>query len=165
MAVVPVGPRSGQKLGRWLRGLTIVSAVVLAAGLLELMAYVIFEWSRTPGISPVDTYWIGRLPWTGIAEGLIVSGATATAIFGYAASWTLGGWVRRVIAGIPATFIALWWVAALQPGRQAVPCNDCPPPAVDPWAYAYSMPEAALLLLLIPAVVIGLAALGSGPRR
>jgi hypothetical protein len=54
----------------------------------------------------------------------------------------------------------MWWFLAIaMPTMQAVPCSDCPPPDVDPWAYAYSAPETTLLFLIAPSIIIALVAL------
>ncbi|HEX6474411.1 MAG TPA: hypothetical protein VF114_04910 [Candidatus Limnocylindria bacterium] len=148
-------------MAAWLRLLTLGATALLAFGLAWLFAYTLAEAFFGDGAgSLVDGYWRGRLPWMGIAEALIVVGATACAGVGAVAVMVEGGWIRR-LAVIPAALVvAMWWfLAALVPARQAVPCTDCPPPNVDPWAYAYSVPQTTLLFLIVPAVILVLLAL------
>ncbi|HET6745190.1 MAG TPA: hypothetical protein VFH90_04985 [Candidatus Limnocylindria bacterium] len=150
-------------IASWFLRLTGACAILLAFGLVWLLAYVLVEATiGQGGGSMVDAYWLGRLPWVGIAETLIVSGATATAIAGALASIIGGGWIRRLAVVPPLGIIGLWWLLAMAI-RRAVPCETCPPPTPDPWAYAYSAPENALLFLLVPAVAIAIIALAAKP--
>lgn len=126
--------------------------LLLAVGIGFLSAYVVLE-SVASGLSPIDAYWRGRLPWMGIAEALVVVGATAALITGAIAVAVRGGWLRRLAVVPPLAIAALWWLVAMIPMR-AVPCNDCPPQIPDPWAYAYSVPETTLLFLLAPAAIV-----------
>ena len=132
--------------------LTGIAMLLLAVGLGLLSAYVLME-SVASGISFVDAYWRGRLPWMGIAETLIVVGATATLVTGAVAVAVRGGRIRRLAVLPPLAIATLWWFVAMIPMR-AVPCNDCPPQVPDPWAYAYSAPETTLFFLLAPAAVV-----------
>jgi len=146
------------------RWLSAASLGVLAVGLLFLGAYCVIEASGTPGFSLVDAYGRGRLPWMGIAEALIVTGATACAAVGAAAVWVLGGWLRRTVVVPPLLLVALWWFTALWPLRVGGPClpSPCPPTPIDPWAYAYSAPQTTALYLILPALFIVLLALTTG---
>jgi hypothetical protein len=151
-----------------LRWLTLASVAVLAAGLAVLLIYCLLEALGTPGGSFVDAYWRGRLPWMGFAEGLIVSGATASAVSGAASVAWSGGWLRRLLILPPGSLVALWWLFALvMSAMRAVPCptgEPCPAPSPDPWAYAYSLPETSVLFLILPALFIVGLALRSGRR-
>lgn len=140
----------------WLRRLTSASALLLAFGLTWLLAYMLAEaFFGDGGGSLVDAYWRGRLPWMGVAEALIVVGATASAVAGTLAAQVGGGWIRRLLVLPPLAVVGLWLLLAMTPPRRAVPCNHCPPPTTpDPWAYAYSLPETTALFLLLPALVI-----------
>ena len=148
-------------MAAWLRRLTAGTATLLAIGFAWLFAYVVAEALLGDGNgSLVDGYWIGRLPWMGVAETLIVVGATACAIAGTASVFVEGGWVRRIAVVPMALVIALWWLLAiLMSTVRAVLCNDCAPPTPDPWAYAYSAPQTTLLLLIAPSIAIALLAL------
>ena len=148
-------------MASWLRRLTLGAAALLAVGLGWLLAYAVAEALLGDGHgSLVDAYWRGRLPWMGIAETLIVFGATACAVAGAASVMIEGGWVRR-LAVVPALAVAgMWWLLAIaMSSMRAVPCNDCPTPTPDPWAYAYSAPQTTLLFLIAPSIVIVLLAL------
>jgi len=148
-------------MAAWLRRLTAGAAAILAIGLAWLLAYVVAEAMLGDGNgSLVDGYWMGRLPWMGIAETLIVLGATACAIAGAASVMVEGGWVRRLAVVPPLIVVGCWWLLAmLLSTMRAVLCNDCPPPTPDPWAYAYSAPQTTLLLLIAPSIAIALLAL------
>jgi len=144
----------------WLRRLTLGSAAVLASGLAWLAAYTVVEALIGDGQgSLVDAYWRGRLPWMGIAETLIVVGATACAVSGGMSVIFEGGWLRRLMVVPPLIIVGMWWlVAVAMSTMRAVPCNDCPPLTPDPWAYAYSVPLTTLLFLMAPAVLVALLA-------
>ena len=148
-------------MATWLRRLTAGAAALLAFGFAWLLAYVVGEALLGDGNgSLVDGYWIGRLPWMGIAEMLVVVGATACALAGTASVIVEGGWVRRLAVVLPLVAVGMWWLLAmLMSTMRAVPCIDCPPPVPDPWAYAYSVPETTLLLLIAPSAIIALLAL------
>ena len=155
---------SGSRASRGLRWwLPAASLGLLAIGLLFLGAYAVAEAVATPGHSLVDAYWRGRLPWMGIAETLIVSGATACAVIGAVSILWVGGAWRRLLAMPPLLPIALWWfLAVAMSSMRAVPClagAACPAPEPDPWAYAYSAPTVALLYLILPSAFIALLAL------
>jgi hypothetical protein len=108
----------------------------------------------------VDAYWRGRLPWMGIIEALVVTGATGAAIAGTITIVAKGGWVRRVFALPLLLVIGLWWFLAIAMSTmRAVPCDTCPPPNPDPWAFAYSVPVTALLFLIGPSLLLVLLAL------
>jgi hypothetical protein len=140
-----------------LRRATALSAAVLGTGFALLMVYVAAEALANPGTSLVDGYWRGQLPWMGIIEGLVVGGSTACALVGAATVAALGGWLRRAITLVPLAAVGLWWSFAW--ARAGISGACCEPPAVDPWAYAYSAPELAFQLLVLPAVAIVLLAL------
>lgn len=145
--------------------LATATGTMLAAGLFFLLVDCIAEAVANPGFSLVDGYWRGRLPWMGIAEGWIVSAATASAVTGFVTTVVSGGWVRR-IAVVPLTLVALaWWLLALMPPRRGVPCEVCPASPLDPWAYAYSLPESTALFLIVPAFLITAIALTARPNR
>src|SRR5262245_4174622 len=147
-------------MAAWLRRLTLGAAALLAFGFAWLFAYALAEALFGAGSgSLVDAYWIGRLPWMGIAETLIVAGATACALAGAAAIVVEGGWIRRLLVIPPALVVALWWLLAIAMSTmRAVPCDDCSPPDPDPWAYAYSDPRTTLMFLIVPSLIVVLLA-------
>lgn len=149
-----------------LRWAQLASIGTLTLGLLVLGAYCLAEAAAHPGYSLVDAYGIGRLPWMGIAEALIVTGATACAVSGGLTVFWLGGSGLRALA-IPAPLaVGVWWFTAVAMTRYA-PCpvgTRCPASPPDPWAYAYSVPTSALLLLILPGMVLTLLAIVSRQR-
>jgi hypothetical protein len=109
---------------------------------------------------------MGALPWMGIVEALVVGGATATIVAGAAAVAVTGGWARRVATFALAAIGALWWFEAwVGAGVSGALCAGCAPRTFDPWAYAYSAPMLALQMLIVPAAVIALLALGRPSRE
>lgn len=114
-----------------LRWSTLASFGTLAVRLLFLGAYCVAEALANPGYSLVDGYWRGRLPWMGIAEGLIVTGATVSAITGWATVLWVGGWWRRALALPLLLPIALWWFIGIVglPGEALA--SRLPAPAAD----------------------------------
>jgi hypothetical protein len=146
--------------GQLLRLATGLAVAALVAGMAMLLAYSVVEAIANPGYSLADGYWIGRLPWMGIIEGLIVSGASSSILIGAATVLALGGWLRRLVVLLPLAAAGLWWFLAwARAGISGGPCVNCPAPPFDPWAYAYSAPELALQMLILPAVVIAVLAL------
>jgi hypothetical protein len=146
---------------RVVRTVTWLAAAVLGIGLCMALAYSAFEALRNPGYSLADGYWLGALPWMGIIEALVVGGATACVVAGAASVTIGGGWARRAIVVGAAAVAGLWWFMAVAgAGISRAACAGCPPPAVDPWAYAYSSPQMTLALLIVPALVVGLVAVG-----
>jgi hypothetical protein len=156
------GKRSGRGVTWWLPA---ASLGLLGIGLLFLGIYCIAEALATPGYSPIDAYWRGRLPWMGIAEALIVSGSTACAVVGAAVVLWVGGWWRRALAIPPLLPIALWWLLAIVGLPGGGPClpSPCPPQPIDPWAVAYSAPMTAGLFLLLPSLFLAVLALTARP--
>jgi len=160
--------RSASSADRLLRWSLLASLTALVFGLFVLAVYCVVETIGNPGYSLVDAYWIGRLPWMGIAEALIVSGATACAVSGAFTVIWLGGSGLRALA-IPALLaVGLWWfLSVAMTAMRFVPCPvgaTCPAPPPDPWAYAYSVPMTAVLLLILPGVFLTVLAIVSRQR-
>jgi len=121
-----------------------------------LLVYAWVEVLNNPGLSLVDGYWIGRLPWVPLGVVISLAGAVGGLAGGATAIAVEGGWWRRILV-VPALIGAgLWWAAAL--GFLPVARFIGP----DPVTFAYTLPAAAGLLVLLPAAV--LAALSLTPR-
>jgi hypothetical protein len=148
----------------WLGRLAAACAFLLAFGLVWLFAYVVAEAIVGEGHgSLVDAYWMGRLPWMGIAAALIVVGASVCVASGALTVLVASGWWRRVAVIPLVALTGFWWVVAMIAFPGGAPCPACPPPEPDPWAYAYSLPSETLVGLLLPALAAVLLALW--PRR
>lgn len=146
---------------RAVRTATLLGAAVTFGGLGMALVYSASEALAHPGYSLADGYWLGALPWMGFVEAFVVGGATASILAGTATVAVLGGWARRLSTFALAAISAFWWFAAwLGAGFSGALCTDCPPRAFDPWAYAYSAPILALLMLIVPAAVVTFLALG-----
>jgi hypothetical protein len=118
-----------------------------------LLVYAWVEYVNNPGISIVDGYWIGRVPWTPIGVWLVIGGASL-ALVGAAASVVVrGGWIRRLLLIPVGALPVLWWSIALG----VLPFPRYLPPA--PMTLAYSLPESAVLSLVLPALAAALLAL------
>ena len=141
--------------------LWLASLGFLALGVIGLVSYAVSEVLAHPGISLVDAFWIGRLPWTPIGVGLVVAGATAALIFSSPIVLLRGQVAVRALslAGLGAG--ALWWLDALVLGG---PVSECAPPCIggrppsDVITIAYSSPHLAIALLLIPAITVSVVA-------
>jgi hypothetical protein len=144
---------------------TIAGLGALGIGLAVFFVYALTEVLAHPGVSLVDGYWIGRLPWTGIGEGFTVIGATVAVVLGTVTVW-LGGnrWTRALVL-VPLAVAGFFWFAAMLPPPGGAPCTDCTAQAVDPFAFAYSLPVLTMLMLLLPAVAIAALAFTSRPGR
>jgi hypothetical protein len=142
---------------------TAIAIVATVAGLIALFAYSLSEVLANPSLSLEDGYWIGRLPWISIGVDLTVLGASATVVFGAIGTWFGGGRWRRLVVLLPLAVAAFFWFVALMPSPGGVPCDSCPPPSADPFAYAYSLPASTVVLLLAPALVVALLAVSARP--
>ena len=135
--------------------ITVAGSMATALGLVVLFLYALSEVLANPGTSLVDGYEIGRLPWTAIGIDLVVVGATVMALFGTASSWITGGAARRLVSLVPLAGMATWWfLAAIESSFEGgVPCTTCTQPGFDPFTVAYSAPNQAILLLVIPGAI------------
>lgn len=124
------------------------------AGLAIVFGQSLSDTLANPGWSLSDGYWRGRLPWMAVGVGLAIIGATVAAVFGALTAWLTGGGVRRMVSAVALLVAGFWWFVAMVPPPQGAYCETCPPPGPDPLTMAYSVPEAAGLLLLLPSLVI-----------
>jgi len=144
---------------------TIVGLGALVIGLAVFFVYALSEVLAHPGLSLVDGYWIGRLPWTGIGEGFTVIGATVAVMLGTMTVWLGGNRWGRVVVLVPLAVAGFFWFAAMLPFPGGGPCTDCGEPIPDPFAYAYSLPLSTILLLMLPALVVAVLAFVSRPAH
>ncbi len=146
----------GLRIGLWI---TAVGVAAIAAGLAVLLLDAFSEVLAHPGISLVDGYQIGRLPWTAIGVDLVVLGSTVAVLGGTAASWLAGGALRRLISVVPLAVAGFWvFLAVIESGTEGAFCATCAQPGFDPTTVAYSAPEQATLLLILPAAISALIA-------
>lgn len=140
-----------------------VGLSAIAVGLVALLSVSLSEVLAQPGLSLVDGYWVGRLPWTAVGVSLAIIGATITLVSGTAMAGYGGGPVRRLVTTLAVVVAACWWFLAMLPPPQGAFCASCPPAGPDPVTMAYSQPELAVMFLLGPAVITGAMGLGA-PR-
>lgn len=127
--------------------------MLLVVGPSILLIYAWVEVLNNPGLSLVDGYDRGQTPWTPIGIVTSLAGAGIGLLAGSVAIAIEGGWWRRFLI-VPALAAAtLWWLTAL--GVIAIPRFHGP----DPVAFAYDLPSAAALLVLMPAALLAILAL------
>lgn len=125
----------------------------IGLGLAVLLVNAWVEYLSDPGISLVDGYWIGRTPWTPIGVWLVIGGASLALAGATAAVAVRGDWLRRALVLPVLALPVLWWATAL--GAVRLPRYSPP----DPVALAYSLPESAMLSLVLPALAAAVLAL------
>ncbi len=150
---------------RFARAATVVGLTASVVGLAVLVAQAASEVAADPTLSLEDGYWIGRLPWSAAGVGAVVLGATLAVVFGTLSAWLGGGMLRRLASSPAFTVAAFWWLYAMLPSPGGAPCGSCVPPGPEPLTFAYSLPGAALLLLLVPAALAGLLGLTTSYRE
>ena len=153
------------RVSRSARWATAVGLLASAAGLVVLLAQAQSEVLADPGLSLVDGYWIGRLPWTAVGVDLTIIGATIAVVFGSVTAWLAGGPIRRVVTALALAVAAFWWFLAMLATPQGAFCASCPAPGPDPITMAYSQPQFAAIFLLLPAAIAGTVALNGPPSR
>ncbi len=146
-----------------LKAVTLVGLVATVAGLLLVLGQSFAETRADPSLTLEDGYSIGRLPWMQVGTVLVVVGTNVTLVAGTVASEIAGGWLRRLLALIPAGAGVAWWLTAVIFVATSGGCPTCAPYTPDPFTMAYSMPDATLILLVIPAALAALLAL-TAPR-
>ncbi len=139
-------------VARWTTAAGLLAAT---AGLVLLFMNAAAEVSTGQSQSLMDGYWMGRLPWTAIGIDLAVIGSTIAIVAGTIATWLAGGIIRRIASAVVLAMAAFWWFVAFLTPQGGAYCADCEPSLPDPMTVAYSLPAGAILLLLLPAVVIG----------
>ncbi len=151
---MPASPRSrlAARAHQWAS----LSLALLVIGPSILLVYAWVEVLNNPGLTLVDGYGIGRLPWTPLGIVVSLAGGVAGLLSGSVAIAIEGGWWRRLLL-VPAwAAAALWWLTAL--GVLPFPRFVGP----DPVTFAYSLPTTAALLVLMPAALV--ATLSIAPR-
>ncbi|MEP7040476.1 MAG: hypothetical protein ABI864_02770 [Chloroflexota bacterium] len=113
-----------------------------------LLVYAWVEVLNNPGYTLVDGYWIGRLPWTPLGVVISLVGGVAGLAAGSVAIAIDGGWWRRFLIVPCVAAAAMWWLTAI--GVIPYPRFKGP----DPVGFAYDLPTAAMLMLLMPAALL-----------
>jgi hypothetical protein len=129
---------------RWAR----LALGLMVVGPSILLVYAWVEVLNHPGLTLVDGYWIGRVPWTPLGLVISLAGGVAGLLAGSLAIVIEGGWWRRALIVPALAAAAAWWLTAL--GALPFPRFHGP----DPITFAYSLPSAAALLLLMPAALL-----------
>jgi len=132
-------------------GVTSIGAAVLLVAALGAML-------TQPGLTLVDAYWVGRLPWTPIGIAFALLGGTAAVVIGTSAAWLLPTRAARVIS-VPAILAtAFWWAISVLQASIGACCGSA---SYDPFTVAYSSPQGLFLLVVLPALVLGAVVLWS----
>ena len=132
----------------------------IGLGLSTLLVYAWVEVVNNPGFSLADGYRIGRVPWTPLGVALVLAGNAVTVAAGAFAIIVHGDWLRRLLAIVVVLVPLAWWATAF--GVIPFPRYRAP----DPVTFAYSLPETAALMLILPALamaVLRLAPIRPGP--
>jgi hypothetical protein len=133
--------------------MTALAAVVLVVGAAILLVAAVIELATgQPGMNLEDAYWVGRLPWTPIGVGMVLYAATATTVVGSVASWLTPGWLQRLVCLGALLSTAFWW--AISPIIRYTGGCCGPRPVYDPITIAYSTPQGALILVVVPALIV-----------
>lgn len=144
-------PASQSRMATFLRRADSVRWAGMASiglGISILIGYAWIEYINNPGLSLIDGYWIGRVPWTPAGVVLVLAGSLLTLTAGAGIVLVLGDWMRRLLL-IPIVIPPLaWWVTAL--GVIPFPRFTGP----DPVTLAYSLPQAAAVALILPALAV-----------
>jgi len=135
------GARLASGAHQWAR----LALALLVIGPAILLVYAWVEVLNNPGMSLVDGYRVGREPYTAIGIIVSLAGGLAGLLAGSVAIVIEGGWWRRFLILPSAIAAFLWWGTTL--GLLPFPQFEGP----DPVAFAYRLPVAASLLLLMPA--------------
>jgi len=128
--------------------------MILGLGGLLLTAWI--EYLATPGQSLVDAYWRGREPWTSVSIAVVLGGAVLTLLCAVVVAIVSGSWIRKLLAVAALCASSLWWLVAFG----VIPLPRYQP--IVPVTLAYSLPEVAAMLVLLPALLA--AALALAPR-
>jgi hypothetical protein len=143
--------------------LAIAGLLVVAAGLAAILVASVQGMQLQEGLSLVDGYWVGLLPWIEVGTWLVPIGAVVAFTGAVAAIW-LGGrdWAVR-LATLPAIAVALFWVLLI--AIETVPRNavDGSISQASVATAVYSNPANTVAFLLLPTAFV--AALGRVSRR
>ncbi len=140
--------------GQQLAGL---SLALLVVGPSVLLVYAWVEVLNNPGYTLVDGYWIGRVPWRPTGVVLALVGSVLGLGSGGLVVAVVGGWWRRLLIVPVTAAAALWWAFAI--GLLPIARFHGP----DPVTFAYDLPTAAAILVLLPAAFLALLALSPRP--
>jgi len=132
---------------RRIEQLTWVGLAAMGLGLATLVIYSWVEYVNSSGmISIEEGYWRGRVPWTPLGVVLVIAGATGSLVAGIVAASIRGGWARRILLVPVLAMPVLWWFAVIFGYPRYQP--------IDPVTFAYSLPIAAAIALIVPAVAM-----------
>jgi hypothetical protein len=104
------------------------------------------------GFSVVDGYWIGHEPWSSMGIVPVLAGSAIATLAALTLVILRGDWLRRLLSLAVLAVPVTWWLVALG----AVPFPRFTGP--DPVTFAYSLPQQAAIMLLIPAVAVAVLA-------
>jgi hypothetical protein len=140
------------------------TAVGLAAMALGAVAVLVASWQGmqvAPGLTLVDGYWIGLLPWMGVGPSLIGVGSLVVLVAGVitvvAFRWHPLVRLLALAAAAPAAF---YWLVV---GLVGVPRMPSLLAGTEVGTALYSAPEAAATFVIAPTLIV--AAFAAAGRR
>jgi hypothetical protein len=145
--------------------LAIVGLLLVGAGLSSVLVASIQGMQLQEGLTLVDGYWIGLLPWIEVGAWLIPIGGVLAFVGAVAAIWLgRGGWVRR-LATLPAVAVALFWVLLIAIETAPRHGPDGSIAHSDVATAVYSSPQNTMVFLLLPTAYVVMLAWASPRRR
>jgi hypothetical protein len=144
-------PRPIASIGWWAM---LAGIALFGVGIVAILAASIQGMQLEPGLTLVDGYWIGLLPWMEIGTWLAPIGAFLAAIAGAGLVMAPGRHPVVRLAGLALLGIVLFWILAIAYAMAARNGPDGRMYSSDFGSAVYSQPDQTVVLLLLPATAI-----------
>jgi len=143
--------------------LAVVGVLIVGAGFVAVLVASIQGMQLEEGLSLVDGYWVGLLPWIEVGTWLIPIGGVVAFAGGFATVWLEPSGRLQRAATLPAIAVALFWVLliVIETARQSGPDGTSSQTSIA--TAVYSSPQNAIVFLLLPTAFV--AALAWASRR
>jgi hypothetical protein len=149
-------PRRLASVGWWAM---LAGIALFAAGMVAILVASIQGMEFQPGLSLIDGYWVGPLPWMGIGTWLAPIGGFLAAIAGVGLVIVRGRHPVVRLAGLALLGVVLFWLLAI---AYAMAPRNAPNGSIyrgDFGSAVYSQPDQTIVLLLLPTAAIVLLAI------